>query len=206
MADLMQELMDDMRADRVGNLWNKYGKWVIYTAVSIVIVTAVVVYINHYKRNTAMEQTSYYFRATAALAKGEAKEALMALEMISVPDNSTYYGMVLLKKAQAQQMLGNDTEAHALLTELAKRGDMFGDVGKVLLKDEATPDAKRTTALQFTRLEWAAWDAAEKGNKTEAAKQFASLAAMENAPTSLRERAGMMANYFKYKTEGGANE
>jgi hypothetical protein len=206
MSDLLQEFMSDMRADRMDTLWQKYGRWVIYSAISIVMITALVVYISHYKRENAMKQTALYFQATAALAKGEAEEALMTLDKISVPESSTYYGLVLLKKIQAKIVLDKENEAQQLLSLLSKRDDVYGDVGKVLLGDDQALDSEKAGALQFTRLEWAAWGAAEKGDKAGAAKRLADLTAMENAPASMRDRTSMMANYFKYKTDGAANE
>jgi len=206
MSDLFQEIMNDVRSDRIGDAWNKHGRWLIYAAVSIVIVTAALVYWNQHKRTVAMRQTALYFEATELLAKGEAASAIQSLDKISVPEKSTYYGLVLLKKSQAQTMLGKDDEAKKLLTTLAARNDLYGDVGKVMLKDGTKEDSKKATALQFTRLEWAAWDLAGKGENEKAAQQFAELGKMEAVPATMRERAGMMANYLKNTTGNTVHE
>ena len=50
MDGLLFEINQDMRADRMGALWKNYGRWVIYAAVSIVIVTAAMVYWKHHQR------------------------------------------------------------------------------------------------------------------------------------------------------------
>ncbi len=205
MTDLLQELMNDVRADRTQDLWKKYGKWVIYAAVSIVILTAVSVYWSYHKREEAMRQTALYLEANDLLAKGDAAQALKSLEQISVPARSSYYGLVLLKKAQAESALGKGDEAQKTLAELAKRGDVYADVGKSMLKDAPAEDAKKVSALQFTRSEWAAWDLLGKGQNVKAAEQFSALAKMPDVPATLRDRALMMANYLKNKT-GASNE
>lgn len=201
MADLLQEIMDDVRADRTADLWKKYGKWVIYTAVSIVIATAAVVYWDHYKREDAMRQTALYLEATDAMAKGDAALAMTSLEKISVPERSSYYGLVLLKKAQAQMMLGKNDEAQKALVELAKRNDVYGDVGKAMQKDAAAVASEKPTPLQFTRNEWAAWDLVAKGDNTKAAERFSQLAAMPDLPATMHDRAQMMASYLRSKAE-----
>ena len=206
MADLFQEIIQDMQADRVGDLWKKYGKWVVYTAVSIIIVTAVMVYWNHHKRELAMRQTALYLEAAAALAKGDGVQALATLDKISVPVRSSYYGLVLLKKAQAQTMLGKYEEAQKNLADLAKRNDVYGDVGKAMLKDSASASSQKTTPLQFTRSEWMAWDLVAKGQEAKAAEQFSALAGMADVPVTLRDRALMMATYLKNKTGAATHE
>jgi len=206
MSDLLKEIMDDVHADRMGDAWSKHGKWVIYLAVSIVLVTAAVVYWNHHKRETAMNNTSQYFTAAELLAKGEASAAYALFDKMSLPQNSTYYSLVLLKKAEALSLQGKHDEAKKLYGELADRNDLYGDVGKIFMKQAMTPESKNDNALQFSRLEWAAWDSAAKKDNAKAAEQFAVLAKMESAPSTLRDRAAMMANYLKTKNGSTAHE
>lgn len=195
MSDLLNEIMQDMQADRMQQLWSKYGKWVIYTAVSIVIVTAVMVYWNHHQRNQSMRATALYFEAVTALSQGDGKTALDALNKMSLPSKSSYTSLVLLKKAEAQQLLKQDKEARATLAELSKRNDAYGDTGKILLKSN-TADTK-TATLQYSLKEWAAWQQVEKGDNVKAAEQFTLLAKMENVPGTIRERALAMSTYLK---------
>ncbi len=198
MEGLFEEISSEVRADRVGDLWKNYGRWVIYVAVSIVIVTAAAVYWNHHRRSDAMVQTGLYFEAAALMEAGNAKDALSALNKISVPEKSSYYGLVLLSKAQAATLLAQHAEAKITLTELAKRHDVYGDIGKVMLGDAVAAASKETTPLQFTRAEWVAWDLVAAGDKAKAAEKFSELAKNEAVPMTLRERATMMANYFTY--------
>lgn len=199
MSDLFQEIMDDVRADRAGELWKKYGKWVIYAAVSIVIVTAAVVFWNYHKRETAMRETAIYLSATEALEKGDGTRALALLDGMSVSGKSPFYSLVLLKKSQSLEAMGKHDDAKKMLVELAARNDIYGDIGKVMLGNADAP--KEAAPLLYTRSEWAAWDLVAKGDNAKAAEQFALLAKKENAPANLRERAHMMANYLR--NQGG---
>lgn len=199
MVDLFNEINDDIRADRANELWRTYGKWVIYGAISVVIVTAMVVFGKDYERGRAMEQTAVYFAATDLLAKGEASAAASMLNEIRVDDNSPYYSLVLLKKAEAYQMAGNGEEAQKNLAKLASRKDAYGEIGKILLQDGVDDKASRGAVLTDLRNEWRAWEMAEKGETLKAAEAFGQLALSETAPASQRERALMMANYLKNK-------
>ena len=40
MADIFQEIEEDLKRERVEVLWEKYGNWVIGAAVAIVLATA----------------------------------------------------------------------------------------------------------------------------------------------------------------------
>jgi len=199
MSDLLNELIADVKADRMQQAWSRHGKWVIYAAVSIVLVTAAVVYWNHHARSVAMRDTAQYFEAQELLDKGEASAALSLFEKISPASHSPFTGLIMLKKAQANSMLGKEAEATALYAELAKRNDVYGDLGKIHVNEPKLGDA---TPLQYSRMEWAAWDSVSKGDNTKAAEQFQLLAKNETAPATLRDRAGMMATYLKSK--GGA--
>ncbi|MDX2073687.1 MAG: tetratricopeptide repeat protein [Alphaproteobacteria bacterium] len=200
MADLLQEIIEDVRAERANALWTKYGKWMIYTAVSIIIITAMMVYWSHHKRETAMRQTALYLEATDLLARGDAAHAMMSLEKISVPERSAYYGMVLLKKAQAQHMLGKKDDAQKTFETLAKRDGVYGAIGKAMLKTPVDKTLEKTAPLQMTQREWSAWDAVSKGQDAKAAEQFAAIAAIPDVPATMHDRALMMANYLKDKS------
>lgn len=204
MTDLLQEIMDDVRADRASDLWRKYGKWVIGTALSIVVVTAVSVYSNHRQREEFMQQTALYLQASDSLAKGEAEQTLQMLEKIAVPSRSGYEGVVLLKKFQAQSALGKKEDAQKTLLELSKHGDVYGDIGKIMQVDGVVGGDK-TTALLFTRSEWAAWEAFRKGDIAKASAQFSTLAKMPDVPATMHDRALMMAVYLQNKA-GVAHE
>lgn len=196
MADLFQEIMDDVQADRAALLWKKYGRFVIYAAVSVVVITAVMVFINHQKRETAMRDTAQFFTANELLEKGEASAALALFEKMSLSERSAYHGLVTLKKAQALSKMGKAEEASKMYAELARHNDVYGDIGKIYT-GQKTDDSK--TPLRFSRMEWAAWDTLSKGDSAKAAEQFALLAANEAAPASQRDRAGMIATYLKAK-------
>lgn len=198
MADLLSEIMDDVRADRAGDLWKKHGRWVIYTAVSIVLITAVLVYWNHHKRTVAMRETAIYLQATDLLTKGEAETALQTLDKISVREKSEFYGLVLVQKFQALTLLGKKDDAQKVLSELGSRNDTYGDVGRILMKD--TTAGNKNSPLHLSREEWAAWELLAKGDDSKALAQFAALASDAGAPATLHDRVRMMENYLKYKT------
>lgn len=196
MADLLHELMDDVRADRASQLWKQHGRWVIYTAIGIVLVTAAMVYWQHHRRDASMRQTALYLQADDLVAKGELDAALAALDKISMTSPSGFHGMALLKKAQVLYLLHKKEESRTVLSELAKRDDTYGDIGKIMLNKET---GDNISPLVSSRREWQAWNALSKGDVQQAKQIFAEIAAAENAPSTLRDRAQMMDQYLTSK-------
>ena len=144
----------------------------------------------------AMQQTALYIEASTMMQEGNYKAALATFSRMSLPEKSSYYGLVLLRISQAQQGLAQEAEMQKTLAILARRNDVYGDIGKVMLHEAAVAD--KNAPLYFTRAEWAAWDMAGKGDNAAASAAFAALAASKTTPATLRERAAMMANYLKH--------
>lgn len=199
MDDIINGLLNDARAERNSELWERYGKWIIYVAISIILVTAGIVYWQHHTRETAMQQTNLYFQASSLLTKGEAGAALNINQTMNVPERSPYYGLMLLQRAQAQQAIGDKEKTTHTLTLLAERDSVYGDVGKILQGSAYEPSAD--SPLHYSRREWAAWNQLSAGNEQKAAQEFAALAKEKNAPVTLRERASMMQQYLQYEVD-----
>ncbi len=196
--DLMTELRDDMRSQNVTNLWKKHGRWVIYAAVSVVIVTAVLVYMKQHREQSAMAATGQYFEANRALANKEYDKAVTLLDAVEVSKNSEFYSLVLLKKAQVLNLAGKKLQADEAAAELAVRSDIFADVGSLLAKDAKALDM--ATPLKDMRAEWQAWTLLDAGKTMEALAIFTRLAADDKILPSQRERAEMMVSYLGLKS------
>ncbi len=195
--DLMTELRDDMRSQNLTDLWKKHGRWVIYAAVSVVIVTAGMVYAKHYREQSAMAVTAQYFEASRAFANKDYDRAVTLLDAVDVSKSSEFYSLVLLKKVQALSLAGKQKEADVVAAELAARTDVYGDAGALLAHDAKLPDA--ATPLNDIRTEWKAWQLIDAGKTSEAVKIFTDLAANDKAVASQRERADMMVVYLGLK-------
>lgn len=194
--DLLTEIKEDLRADRASDLWSRYGKWIIYTAVSIVIATAIAVYYKHHSRETAMKNTQVYFDANRLFASGNGVQALAALEQVSASKGSEIYSMVLLKKIEIWQSLGKNKEAEDAIHELAEKNNVYGDVGRVLSGKEAALSDAKLPVLNYSLQEHRAWALLAAGKKEEAAKQFKNIADHDDAPETLRDRARMVSHYL----------
>lgn len=189
--DLITELRDDLRSDNLNRLWQKHGRWIIYAAVSMVAITAGMVYSKHHRNQVAMKATAIYMDATRATLAGNHEEAVKLLDSIDLPDKSEFKSLVLMKKAQALTSAGKQNEAAAVTKELAARSDIYGDIGK-LMSGEGLDDTTKTP-LASLRKEWQAWRLVDAGKQEEAALLFSSLAENEDVPQSQRDRVEMMA-------------
>ncbi len=206
MSDLFQEIMSDVRADRIDRLWNKYGKIVIFLALALIITTAVVVFWNNRQREYAAKYTAHYLAAADYIAQGNGKAALTELAQVETAKNSVYHSLILLKKAEASYLLGNEEEATKFLHELAGEKDIYADIGNILLSenqpadkiitDNKAPEKAKDSPLQLTLDEWKAWQLLASKDYAAAAAKFESVANQLKIPDTMRERAQMMALYL----------
>ena len=198
MSELFLEIEESLKADRLDRLWKKFGSYAVIASVGIIVITIAAVAWQHYAHSKAMEQTSLYLQASTALAKNDSKAALEKLNAIHTAEGSAYSGLVLLKKAQAYEMAGQHDEAQKHYALLAKRNDVYGDVGNLMTASADNAPSKENT-LYFSRTEWRAWQLLDGGRKQEAAALFSTLANASDAPMTLRERAQMVSSSMPKK-------
>lgn len=211
MADIFQEIDEDLRRDRMAKLWARYGKYAIGAAVLVVAATAVGVFYQNWRQQQYQALGLKYVETTFASRDGDTAKAVNGFEALAAEDKAGY-GLLARVQAAALKAKGTDKEGGlAALSAIAADGTIdpvYRDLATVLAGlysvDQAKPDETiaRMKPLadgpwHFTALEVTALAQLKAGDKTAALKTYQELADDLGAPASLRARATEIVNGLK---------
>ena len=205
MADLFQEIDDELRQDKASRLWKLYGKYVI--VVAIIIITSVGGYkFWQQKQLDDGEKASIaYEAALARSASGDFKGAIDQLNEKELRITPGYAALSAMQKANLAMKI-KDFEA-ALITykDIAENDDYpqsikeWASFRRAAVRVEKQIDSNASADLdkliatdspwRFLAKEIKAIKEIETGNNSEAKAIFSELADDENAPERLRVRA-----------------
>ena len=205
MADLFQEIDDELRQDKASRLWKLYGKYVI--VVAIIIITSVGGYkFWQQKQLDDGEKASIaYEAALARSASGDFKGAIDQLNEKELRITPGYAALSQMQKANLAMKI-KDFEA-ALITykHIAENDDYpqsikdWASFRHAAVRVEKQIDSNASADLdkliatdspwRFLAKEIKAIKEIETGNNSEAKAIFSELADDENAPERLRIRA-----------------
>lgn len=211
MADIFQEIDEDLRRDRMAKLWARYGKYAIGAAVLVVAATAAGVFYQNWRQQQYQALGLKYVETTFASRDGDTAKAVNGFEALAAEDKAGY-GLLARVQAAALKAKGTDKEGGlAALSAIAADGTIdpvYRDLATVLAGlysvDQAKPDETiaRVKPLadgpwHFTALEVTALAQLKAGDKTAALKTYQELADDLGAPASLRARATEIVNGLK---------
>ena len=211
MADIFQEIDEDLRRDRMAKLWARYGKYAIGAAVLVVAATAVGVFYQNWRQQQYQALGLKYVETTFASRDGDTAKAVNGFEALAAEDKAGY-GLLARVQAAALKAKGTDKEGGlAALSAIAADGTIdpvYRDLATVLAGlysvDQAKPEETiaRMKPLadgpwHFTALEVTALAQLKAGDKTAALKTYQELADDLGAPASLRARATEIVNGLK---------
>ncbi|HTH96597.1 MAG TPA: tetratricopeptide repeat protein [Stellaceae bacterium] len=122
MADIFNEIEEDIRRDRAARLWRRFGPWVIALAVLIVLGTAAYVFWQDHRLKQDQALGNKYSQATALLHSGDNAKAIDALKAITA-STSDGYGLLARIEVASLQAQGNTQDK-------AKSGAKADDASK----------------------------------------------------------------------------
>ena len=211
MADIFQEIDEDLRRDRMAKLWARYGKYAIGAAVLIVVATAAGVLYQNWRLQQHEALGLKYTEIASSLRAGDNAKAVSGFEALAAEDKNGY-GLLARIQAAALKAKGDDKEGGvAALAAIAADGsieqvyrDLATVLGGLYGVDQAKPDetiARMKPLIDgpwhFTALEVTALAQLKAGDKAGALKTYQGLADDLTAPASLRSRATEIANGLK---------
>jgi hypothetical protein len=124
LADIFQEIDEELRRDRWENVWKKYGKYVIGTAALIVIGTAAWVGWQQYQLSQSLSVTSTMHAAMAAASAGEDEKAIEGFTAISAEGNDQQTALALLQEAALRAGNGDLESALGLYQSLRENSSL----------------------------------------------------------------------------------
>ncbi|HEV2678656.1 MAG TPA: tetratricopeptide repeat protein [Aliidongia sp.] len=211
MADIFQEIDEDLRRDRAAKLWARYGKYVIAAAVLVVAATAAGVGYQNWRLQQYQARGLKYAETAGLVRDGDNAKAIAGFEAIAAEDKAGY-GLLARIQAAALKAKSDDKEGGlAALSTIAADGavdPVYRDLATALAGlysvDEAKPEETiaRMKPLvdgpwHFTALEVTALAQLKAGDKAAALKTYQGLADDLGAPASLRTRATEIVNGLK---------
>ncbi|MDX2113807.1 MAG: tetratricopeptide repeat protein [Alphaproteobacteria bacterium] len=192
MNELLREIEEDIRAERLQNFWSKFGKQAVWVSVAIVVGTAAGVIWREFQQDKAAKETSHLIAGNQKLEAGDYQAALEELSKIPASETSARYAMSLLKKAEAERASGDHAAAEKTLATLAAMNRspdvaLFVDLARVSSADTSRP-VDKDSPLALTLAEKKAWALVAENKKEEAAGYFAELYHDTKTPPSMRAR------------------
>ena len=192
MNELITEIEEDIRRERIDKLWHGFGKIMVGISVGIVLITIIIVVVQDHRRARSIEKTAQVIKGIDRLNIEDFKGAIPIFEPLAADGNS-YYGLAMLRKAQAQAALGNETDAKKTYEMLASHDAVMGPLAKLLSYGPATqgelvPQPEKDAVFYYTQSEFRGWQLQQQGKKDAAADVFLALLKDPGTPSSMRDR------------------
>ena len=205
MADLFQEIDDELRQDKASRMWRVYGKYVVAAAIVIIISVGGYKFWQQKQLDDGEKASIAYETALERSASGDYKGAIDQLNEEEIGTVAGYAALSQMQKANLAMKI-NDFEA-ALLTfkEIAEHDTYPQSVKEwasfryIAVRVEKQIDSNASADLdsliatdspwRFLAKEIKAIKEIETGNNSGAKAIFSELADDENAPERLRLRA-----------------
>ena len=205
MADLFQEIDDELRQDKASRMWRVYGKYVVAAAIVIIISVGGYKFWQQKQLDDGEKASIAYEAALARSASGDHKGAIDRLNQEEIGTVAGYAALSQMQKANLAMKI-KDFEA-ALITfkdiaendnypQSIKEWASFRHAAVSVEKQIGTNAPADLDSLIATDSPWRflakeikAIKEIETGNKSGAKAIFSELADDENAPERLRLRA-----------------
>ncbi len=217
MSDLLLEVDEELRAQQIKALWNRYGQWVIGLAVIAVIGSGVGAAWHRHKTTVLEQDTAKLVATLQTEGTDNADKAMagqMAAKLSTLKDETAapLSGLVSLYEAQALEKSGDLKNARGAYQALAAQMRQPGIVkelanlhvvrlGIVLKENPETllPVVDKLTAknapFRASALEMKGVLLQQQGKNDAANAIFEELSGDMNAPGTLRQRAKSMIRY-----------
>lgn len=189
MNELLKEIEDDIRRERFDKLWNGFGKIMVGISVAVILGTIVTVIMQNHHESQAMEQTTQFIHGVERFNIEDYKGAITAFAALAKDESSPYYGLSMLRKAQAEDASGDHAAARKTYEEMASHDAVLGQVGGLLAASgDKLFKPSKDSPFYYTQSEWDAWQLLKQGKKDEAVAIFKTLRDDESTPASMRDR------------------
>jgi hypothetical protein len=208
MSDIFREVDEELRRDRLEQIWKRYGSWILGAAILLVVATAGVTFWRDYQHKQREAAGVEYANALALAHGGKTKEAIEALARLGAGASDGHGLLARFEIAALEAQSGDKPAAIAAYQAIADDGAVgrtYRELASVLaafngvsdgepapiiakLQPIATGDGPwRPSALEITALAQL-----KAGDKAAALDTYKRLADDLTAPSVLRARAAEM--------------
>ena len=213
MADLFNEIDEELRRDQFNRYWKKYGKFAIAGVVLIVVVTAGIVGWREYAKNQRIQYSEQFSAAVALIQDNKNAEAIDALGALAQDANVGYATLARFRGAALKAKAGDREGAAAEYDALSKDGsidDLYAGLAGLYyvlntidsgdpaaLSERLVPLTDEESPWRFSARELSALLAIRQGNPDKAVEIYTQLADDAESPSGARARAAEMLRALK---------
>lgn len=219
MADIFNEIDEELRQEKLRKAWDRWGVLVIVFAAMIVLAVAAWRGWDHWQTNRAREQGDQFAAAEQLMKNGDQKAAEAAFLALSKNSSGGYPMLAALRAASTLAETGETAKALEAFDALAKAPSVpavLADIARVRaaflavdVEDRATFDARvaplavgnspyRHAARELLAL--AAWKA---GDLAAVKKEIDAIDADPETPRGLSDRAAVLSALVRAHTPSG---
>jgi hypothetical protein len=210
-SDIFHEVEEEVRRERLEKIWKEYGDYIVAAGCLLVIAAAGLQLWRVYEQRETAKASEAYTQAEQLYEAGQTDLAAQAFAHIAETAPGGYSTVARLQEADAMMASGKTADALALYKKIAA-GDnpLLGDVARIHqawgvadtvsradLEKLVAPLTDPASAWRYTAREILAYSDYRAGQTAKAAQEYASLAATQDLPTQLHERAMAMATFLK---------
>ena len=188
MSELFNEIEDDLRRERLDRLSRRFGKMGVIISVVVVLGTAVSVVIKDRQRAQAMAKTSELIEGGVRFDAGDYKGAVAVFSHLADNSHSAYYGIAMLRKAEAQEAAGDKKGAAETYETLAAQDGTLNGLARLHSPEGQVITPNPKSPFYYSQREWQGWQLLSADKKDEAATQFLALRNDPDVPYTLRNR------------------
>ncbi len=202
MADIFDEINEELKQDRMTALWQRYGKYVIAFVIAVVAGVSLTQGYSYYTQKRDARSADVFFNAILS------DDELVTLEAAKEELSDGYVLLAEFRLAAALAENDQAAEAEQHYLSIAARDDIqriYRDIA-LLLSVMQAPESTQLSDLQIRldplissasplkglALEQAAALDVRRGNKAAAIKKLNELVALTDIPASLRQRASQI--------------
>lgn len=213
MANIFQEVDEDLRRDQATVYWKKYGKFAIAGLVCIVVVTASAVGWKEYRLRQQVQYSDQFSSALALIQDKKDADATNVLAMLATDANIGYATLARFREAALSAQKGNGASAAAVYDALANDSSvdplyaglaaLYYVLHQIQTGDPETlskrlePLLAEDNAWRHSAIELTALLALRQGDATKAEADYTRLADDPKTPTGIRARAAEMLRALK---------
>jgi hypothetical protein len=208
MSDIFREIDEELRRDRLAQIWKRYASWIIAAAIALVAATAGVTFWREHQRSQRQAAGVEYTNALSLAHAGKPEQAIEALSKLGTGASDGHGLLARFEVATLKAQAGDKAASIAAYQAIADDGavdPIYRDLATVLAAldgiDEGEPAAIiaklqpiatgngpwRASALEITALAQL-----KSGDKAAALETYKRLADDLEAPSGLRARAAEM--------------
>lgn len=210
MADVFDEIEDDLRQEKLKAFWRENGSWIIGSAIAAVVMTAALVFWRDW--NVAQDE-----KATSALFRAVESKDVAVVGAFSAEARTNHAVLAHFAAARLALDTGDTAKAITLYAEISKTRGIdrtYRDLAKILelterlstddpalLQKEIADLASDKNAFRHSARELQGLLAARQGDLERAANVMAELSGDASAPEDLRRRAFTLYELYAAETK-----